>query len=233
MIDFIRGVTILNYTKNLTMKEYSVREVFFICVIFILISYIVLNYFDSDKSNCIDTRIKNVEVTLDKVIDEMNKDYLNKQDEVKHVPTKQTHKFTSIRNFGEKISLNKKEFDCLARNIYWESMHEPLIGQLAVANVTYNRVLSGKWGNTFCKVIYAKKQFSWTNFEHIKNSIPKNKIQWKRAKHSAFLFTNGSRVTNLNKTQFYYANYIKRPVWSKKMKKDAEIGKHIFYTSAE
>lgn len=221
-------------TEKFDLKEYSVREVFFICMIFVLIGYIISDFIDSNKNICFDTRIKNVEVTLDKVVDEMNKDYLDKHnDEVKQVPTKQSHRLTSIRNFGEKVHLNKKEFDCLSRNIYWESMHEPLIGQLAVATVTYNRVLSGKWGNSFCKVVFAKKQFSWTNYENIRNSAPKNKKQWERAKHSAFLFTNGSRVTNLNKTQFYYANYIIRPSWSKRMKKDAEIGKHIFYTSVE
>lgn len=143
-------------------------------------------------------------------------------------PPKTKH-FSQLYNTGKRISLSNKEFYCLAKNIYWETLREPLIGQIAVANVTYNRVLSGKWGNTFCEVVYYPKQFSWTNDKKIKNAKPKNEGQWERAKHSATLFTKGVRVTNLDKSQFYFAQYIKAPKWSKYMTKQAQIGQHIFF----
>ena len=143
------------------------------------------------------------------------------------IPPKTKH--AQLYNTGVSMHISPKEFDCLARNIYWETQHEPLLGQIAVANTTYNRVMSGKWGNTFCSVVNAPKQFSWTNFKKIRNARPKNEKQWERAKHSTMLFAKGVRVTNLDKTQFYYADYIKMPSWARKMTKTAKIGTHIFY----
>lgn len=160
-----------------------------------------------------------VEVTLEK----------NEPEKKKQPTSLAKTKFVRIFNTGEQVKLSNKEFDCLSRNIYWESLHEPLIGQLAVAQIVHNRVKSKKWGNTFCQVIYQPKQFSWTNFKHIRNAKPKNAMQWERAKHSAMLFSRGVRVTNLDKSEFYYADYIKAPIWSENMKKKAKIGKHIFF----
>lgn len=159
-----------------------------------------------------------VEVTLEKLVPD--------QELTKATPKT---KYSQLYNTKVPMSLSRKEFDCLSRNIYWEAQHEPLIGQISVANVTYNRVMSGKWGNTFCEVVMSKKQFSWTNLKSIRNAKPKNEKQWDRAKHSAMLFAKGVRVTNLDKTQFYYADYIKKPSWAKKMTKTAKIGTHIFY----
>lgn len=155
---------------------------------------------------------------------------LEKPDTVYRQNTKPPRtKVSQLYNTGVRLNLSNHEFDCLSRNIYWETQHEPLIGQIGVANITYNRVLSGRWGNTFCDVIYSPKQFSWTNYKKIRNATPKNQKQWERAKHSAMLFTRGVRVTNLDKSQFYYANYIKAPKWSKTMKREAKLGQHIFF----
>lgn len=153
---------------------------------------------------------------------------LEKPDRKDPIPYKT--KFSQLYNVGEKINLSDKQFDCLARNIYWEAMREPLIGQISVAHITYNRVLSKKWGDTFCEVIFEPKQFSWTNSAKLRVAVPKNKAQWKRAKNSAMLFTNGVRVTNLFDSEFYYAEYIKPPKWSKNMKREAKIGQHIFFS---
>lgn len=156
---------------------------------------------------------------------------LEKSEEIVRTPPRT--KTAQLFNTNQKLLLSDRQFDCLAKNIYWETMHEPLLGQIAVANVTYNRVLSGKWGNTFCEVVYARKQFSWTNLKKLRNAVPKNKTQWNRAKHSAMLFTKGVRVTNLDKSEFYYAQYISKPKWAKEMSKSAHIGQHIFYAENE
>jgi len=62
-----------------------------------------------------------------------------------------------------------KQLDCLTRNIYWESATEPFEGKVAVAQVTINRVASGKFAPDICGVVYQKNiiaervicQFSW------------------------------------------------------------------------
>lgn len=190
-------------------------SVFLWCLAVIFTAYIVIVFIEkypkqTEGSCCVDV-------------------YLEKNEPVKEIPPPEKSKLARIFNTGKKVNLSEKEFNCLSRNIYWESLREPLIGQIAVATITHNRVKSKKWGNSFCKVVFAPKQFSWTNFDKIRNATPKNKNQWKRAKHSAMLFTKGVRVTTLENSRFYYADYIKPPVWSKKMTKTAKIGTHIFF----
>ena len=62
-----------------------------------------------------------------------------------------------------------KQLECLTRNIYWEAASEPFEGKVAVAQVTMNRVESGRFGSGVCGVVYQKNvfyekvvcQFSW------------------------------------------------------------------------
>ena len=62
-----------------------------------------------------------------------------------------------------------RELECLTRNIYWEAASEPFEGKVAVAQVTMNRLESGRFGDSVCGVIYQKNvfyervicQFSW------------------------------------------------------------------------
>ena len=53
------------------------------------------------------------------------------------------------------------EIDCLARNIYHEARGESLQGQIAVAAVTVNRVLTKGYPSSICQVVYQPYQFSW------------------------------------------------------------------------
>ena len=117
---------------------------------------------------------------------------------------------------------NKKEFDCLARNIYYESRGEPYIGKIAVANITFNR--AEKVGS-FCEVVNQPNQFSWTKVKDIKKPSGK---QWFSSRHAAHMFANGVRVTNLEKSKHYHADYV-NPIWDNDMTKVATIGGHQFY----
>jgi N-acetylmuramoyl-L-alanine amidase len=225
---------------RLSLREYTDREVFFVSLLIVLFGYLISDYIDSMRFTRIEDRVGRVEVTLDKVVNEIQTRSFDKS---RDLDVKESTKilqsqsgewdFVTLFNSKQKIKLNAKQFDCLARNIYWEALREPLIGQIAVANVTHNRLISGKWGHTFCDVVFAPKQFSWTNNQKIRNAQPKNKKQWDRAKHSAMLFSNGVRVNKLYNTQFYYAEYIRKPKWANRMTKDAKIGQHIFYTKLD
>ncbi len=57
---------------------------------------------------------------------------------------------------------SKKDFELVAKNVFFEAGIEGPMGQLAVAQVTFARLASGRWGNTMHEVIYAKHQFTWT-----------------------------------------------------------------------
>ncbi len=51
---------------------------------------------------------------------------------------------------------------CLATTVYLEARSEPVLGQLAVAEVALRRRDRGHYGNTVCKVVTAPHQFATT-----------------------------------------------------------------------
>lgn len=128
------------------------------------------------------------------------------------------------------IKMSNQEFECLARNIYHEARFEPYIGKLAVAQVTFNRVLDGKWGHSFCDVVYAHKQFSWTLDKNLRNQKPHG-VRWEQIKHVAKMFQNGVRVRDLDKAKWYHASYVS-PRWQNDFKRITKIQTHIFYAKA-
>ena len=138
----------------------------------------------------------------------------------------------SLIDSKSKILLTRKELICLATNIYQEAKFETHVGKIAVAHVTYNRLKSGKWGSDICSVVYSKKQFSWTLNKNLREEIPSGK-PWDKSLFAAKQFIEGKRVSNLSQSQFYHADYIKKPRWAFKMEETTKIGHHIFYVSAE
>lgn len=131
---------------------------------------------------------------------------------------------SSLENIRLKIIMDKDDLMCLAKNIYYEARGEPYIGKISVAQITFNRVLEGRWGDTICEVVYAKKQFSWTN---TKQKPPHGKA-WNAAWDAAKAFQYGVRVTTLKDSNHYH-NPSVSPTWKEKMNRTAVIAKHIFY----
>ena len=118
------------------------------------------------------------------------------------------------------------DIDCLARNIYHEARSESLEGQIAVAQVTVNRVRSNKGGNTVCKVVYAPSQFSWTL--HKPKTIRDRKA-WRAALDvSRAVLTKSVPLPDFN-AQYYHTRQV-RPSWAKNKQIVAVIGNHIFYS---
>jgi len=54
------------------------------------------------------------------------------------------------------ITVDKKEYACLARNIFFEAGNEPIEGKVAVGLVTLNRTQDGRFSNTVCGVVDQK-----------------------------------------------------------------------------
>lgn len=126
----------------------------------------------------------------------------------------------------DKIKLSEKQLRCLENNIYYEAGIENYAGKIAVAQVTFNRLKSKKWGNTICKVVYSPNQFSWTKQNKPK---PKGKL-WRESKRAAQDYLNGLRVVNLQYSLYYHATWMKKePFWAKHKTKVHEIGQHAFY----
>ena len=122
---------------------------------------------------------------------------------------------------------------CLALNIFFEAWSEPIQGQLAVAEVTLNRVKSLNYPNTICEVVTQENQngcqFSWW-CDGISDQ-PTEKYSFKRSKALAKLMIEEGEyisVVGNNATHYHTEDVI--PYWSNNFTELNKIGKHIFYT---
>ena len=125
----------------------------------------------------------------------------------------------------EKVNYTAADRDCLAKNVYYEAGVEPLDGKYAVAQVTVNRLSSKRWGNSICKVVHAKAQFSWTLRKH--HEKPRG-AAWEASRRVAADVLAGKRVKPLLTAQHYHADYV-RPKWAVAVAKIQQVGHHIFY----
>lgn len=113
---------------------------------------------------------------------------------------------------------------CLAQNIYYEARGESLLGKLAVAKVTLNRVDSGKFASSICGVVYQPRQFSWTN--EVPGKITEL-AAWRESLDIAHIAVENGIEELEDFTAMYYHNNTVKPKWRRKVY--AKIGKHIFY----
>ena len=132
-------------------------------------------------------------------------------------------------------TVDKKELDCMAANIYFEASTQERVGKIGVAQVTMNRVRSPEFPNSVCEVVYQgpknKKnkrlcQFSW--YCDGKPDIIRNKRVWRECVYVAkYVILGGVPDITYNSTH-YHADYV-QPWWAKKMEKTVKLGDHIFY----
>lgn len=152
-----------------------------------------------------------------------------------------THKLDTLRASNEaarqgfvSVAERTKQLECLTRNIYWESASEPFEGKVAVAQVTLNRVASGKFAPDICGVVYQKNiiaekvvcQFSWMcdGSSKIKPIYP---AHWKESEEVAKkVLLEGFRLPSMKNALYFHADYVK-PNWGKPQV--GKFGRHIFY----
>jgi len=127
-----------------------------------------------------------------------------------------------------------RDLECLTRNIYWEASSEPFESKTGVAQVTINRMNSGKFPNSVCGVVYQKNifyekvvcQFSWFCENNYKTR-PVDAVAWKESEEVAKkVLLENFRLASLRDALFYHATTIS-PGWRKE--KLATLGNHIFY----
>jgi spore germination cell wall hydrolase CwlJ-like protein len=121
-------------------------------------------------------------------------------------------------------SASKQDIVCLAKNIYHEARGEPLHGQVAVAQVTINRLRHGKYGNSICDVVYKPRQFSWTQ-------IPQ-RIHDSKAWENSMLVARAALTNSLPASKLsalYFHTRQVNPKWNKHKQIEKVIGNHIFY----
>ena len=139
-------------------------------------------------------------------------------------------KLDDIIQVNEKVKYTKNDVECLTKNIYYEAGIEDHRGKFAVGNVTINRLKTGYWGNSICKVVYAKSQFSWTLAKKLPR--PDSKL-WAESEQVARKVLAGHRVRGLTRSLYYHAIYIKDPKWVDTRHEVGQIGNHVFYNKAK
>ena len=142
----------------------------------------------------------------------------------------------SYRQLDAKV---RKQVDCLADNIYFESRGEPVAGQKAVALVTVNRARSGIFPKSVCAVVRQTTssvcQFSWWCDADARYQVQRRKFakrEYAAAREVAMdVYLNYNLMKDVTKgALFYHAAYVpKTAIGIKGLKRTTKIGQHIFY----
>ena len=132
------------------------------------------------------------------------------------------------------------ELACMATAIYFEARGEPMVGQVAVAQVIMARVNDERYPNTICEVVKQGYYYSWNpeipipdkcQFSFWCDGKPE-KIKDEDAYFWATEVADAVMVGTLYDTTqgatHYHAYYV-QPSWSKKFTQTVRINDHIFY----
>lgn len=127
---------------------------------------------------------------------------------------------------------NRRDVDCLAKNIYHESRGESFNGKLGVANVTMNRLNAPGFPDDVCEVVYQKRkvcQFSWVCQASKRYTQEFDEVSWYESKQIARKTIDGEIKRDVTGGALFFHNNKVNPSWSRKRKKTVTIGRHHFY----
>lgn len=126
------------------------------------------------------------------------------------------------------------EWQCLTEALYFEARGESLIGQVAVAEVILNRKAHTRFPKSVCGVINqgAKRktgcQFSYKCDGH--KEVFSERGAYESVGKLAQLMLDGGASRDLTKGATFYHTKAVSPSWSRKLKKTAIIGEHMFFS---
>lgn len=163
-----------------------------------------------------------------------NREYLDIEPVVEHYNTSSTtvedyieYLQALIQHHNQTLPSNlarDNDLRCLAMNIYYESRGEPILGQLAVANVTMNRFNASN--KTICEIVYARGQFEWTS----KRLRPPGGDPWRQSQVIAWIVLNQPElVKDVTNNAHYFHSSTRTPISFKKYDHVITIGGHRFY----
>lgn len=120
----------------------------------------------------------------------------------------------------------KDNFECLAKNIYYEAGSESYETKLAVAFVTLNRVNSKRYPNNICGVVFQACQFVW-HCEGPKREP--NGTAWVESVQAATCAINNCVENNVKDALFFHDDSVKFAYKSKKVDIVLVTENMIFY----
>jgi spore germination cell wall hydrolase CwlJ-like protein len=148
------------------------------------------------------------------------------------------HKNIPVRE--HKILKTQSERFCLAQVMWFEARGEGEEGQIAVANVVFNRKDNDTYPRTICGVVHQGCQFSWFCDPHsvldpgqLDDVI--ERLSWRQSQSLANKLIEEHNKNELEDTTdgaeffFNYDVYHRTPKWAKEFTKTAKIGNHEFF----
>tara|TARA_R100000773_G_scaffold10988_1_gene10175 strand:+ start:1317 stop:1739 length:423 start_codon:yes stop_codon:yes gene_type:complete len=129
---------------------------------------------------------------------------------------------------------------CLAKNIYFEARNQPIVGQIAVAQVVINRVYDERFPNDVCEVVYQGQRYSWNKdipirdkcqfswFCDGKSDEPKDKMAWEKSMMIAVGVYQGVLYDVVDGSTHYHSVDV-LPSWSDSKQYIVRINDHVFY----
>lgn len=149
-----------------------------------------------------------------------------------------------MNDFKRKYS--QEDLNCLRKNIFFEAASEPLLGKIAVAYTTLNRVKRPEFPNSICDVVrqaeYDERgnpiryrcQFSWycdglPDRPDLSNAYTRR--AWEEIGELVNEIIEGNYENPVGRSVFYHSKKV-NPFWASENFRHSEIGEHIFYTAS-
>ncbi len=126
---------------------------------------------------------------------------------------------------GQTCTNNGNQRFCMICNVYFESRGEPYKGKVAVARVVLTRKKHDDYPNTECKVIYQRKQFSWTSKGG--RRLPTSGASYQALKDSIRAVDEAYKLGASGNTHFHGTHV--SPHWRRSCDGNGQIGAHLFY----
>jgi spore germination cell wall hydrolase CwlJ-like protein len=118
------------------------------------------------------------------------------------------------------------QVDCLTSAIYHEARGEPYIGQVLVAAVIHNRVLSDHFPGSYCEVIKQDNQFEYVSLGRWNTSNGTDTAN--RAREIAELMFELDQEPIYNNILFFHSGPI--PSFFERLNHEFTVHGHMFYS---
>jgi spore germination cell wall hydrolase CwlJ-like protein len=133
---------------------------------------------------------------------------------------------------GVKVEGHDAQWNCLTKALYFEARGEPLVGQIAVAEVILNRVDSELYPNSVCGVVHQGANLrTGCQFSFMCDGKPEiigNRMIFAELGNVAWAMLRGMpRIFTDQAT--HYHNRSVSPYWARHLDRTVRIGAHIFY----
>ena len=137
---------------------------------------------------------------------------------------------TTTTNSSNLNTFTKTDFNCLVEAVYFEGRGEPILGQLAIAQVVLNRVALPNFPKTICGVVHHKvdKTCAFSYYCDGRTDKMDNETSKQQAIMVSSLAFEGVQIKSLSNSTHFHAAY-SNPKWIKDRKFVKQIGEHLFY----